>query len=224
MALLTTRSLKKNYRSGSETLEVLRDVNLSVEEGRTVVITGESGCGKTSLLSLIGGLDTPTAGQIFLREKDITSLSEDELSDYRRDTIGFIFQFHFLLRDFTALENIMMPSYIAGESSDVAKTKAEELIDSVGLAARSHHYPVELSGGERQRVAVARALVNDPAIILADEPTGNLDERNSKVVENLLFELVERYKKTLVVVTHDRALARLSDRHFELVHGVLVAK
>ena len=224
MALLTTRSLKKNYRSGSETLEVLRDVNLSVEEGRTVVITGESGCGKTSLLSLIGGLDTPTAGQIFLREKDITSLSEDELSDYRRDTIGFIFQFHFLLRDFTALENIMMPSYIAGESSDVAKTKAEELIDSVGLAARSHHYPVELSGGERQRVAVARALVNDPAIILADEPTGNLDERNSKVVENLLFELVERYKKTLVVVTHDRALARLSDRQFELVHGVLLAK
>lgn len=224
MALLTTRSLKKNYRSGSETLEVLRDVNLSVEEGRTVVITGESGCGKTSLLSLIGGLDTPTAGQIFLREKDITSLSEDELSDYRRDTIGFIFQFHFLLRDFTALENIMMPSYIAGESSDVAKTKAEELIDSVGLAARSHHYPVELSGGERQRVAVARALVNDPAIILADEPTGNLDEKNSKVIENLLFELVERYKKTLVVVTHDRALARLSDRHFELVHGVLVAK
>jgi lipoprotein-releasing system ATP-binding protein len=224
VALLTTRSLKKNYRSGSETLEVLRDVNLSVEEGRTVVITGESGCGKTSLLSLIGGLDTPTAGQIFLREKDITSLSEDELSDYRRDTIGFIFQFHFLLRDFTALENIMMPSYIAGESSDVAKTKAEELIDSVGLAARSHHYPVELSGGERQRVAVARALVNDPAIILADEPTGNLDERNSKVVENLLFELVERYKKTLVVVTHDRALARLSDRQFELVHGVLLAK
>ncbi len=224
MALLTTRSLKKNYRSGSETLEVLRDVNLSVEEGRTVVITGESGCGKTSLLSLIGGLDTPTAGQIFLREKDITSLSEDELSDYRRDTIGFIFQFHFLLRDFTALENIMMPSYIAGESSDVAKTKAEELIDSVGLAARSHHYPVELSGGERQRVAVARALVNDPAIILADEPTGNLDEKNSKVIENLLFELVERYKKTLVVVTHDRALARLSDRQFELVHGVLVAK
>ncbi len=224
MALLTTRSLKKNYRSGSETIEVLRDVNLSVEEGRTVVITGESGCGKTSLLSLIGGLDTPTAGQIFLREKDITSLSEDELSDYRRDTIGFIFQFHFLLRDFTALENIMMPSYIAGESSDVAKTKAEELIDSVGLAARSHHYPVELSGGERQRVAVARALVNDPAIILADEPTGNLDEKNSKVIENLLFELVERYKKTLVVVTHDRALARLSDRHFELVHGVLVAK
>lgn len=224
MALLTTRSLKKIYRTGSETLEVLRDVNLSVDAGSTVVITGESGCGKTSLLSLIGGLDTPTAGQIFLREDDITSLSEDELSVYRRDTIGFIFQFHFLLRDFTAVENIMMPAYIAGESPAAATRKAEELMESVGLAARSDHYPVELSGGERQRVAVARALVNDPAIILADEPTGNLDEKNSKVVENLLFELVGKYKKTLVLVTHDRGLARLSDRHFELVHGVLVAK
>jgi len=224
MTLLTTRSLRKIYRTGSETLEVLQDVNLSVDAGRTVVITGESGCGKTSLLSLIGGLDTPTAGQIFLREADITSLNEDELSVYRRDTIGFIFQFHFLLRDFTALENIMMPSYIAGENRAAATRKAEKLMESVGLAARSHHYPVELSGGERQRVAVARALVNDPAIILADEPTGNLDEKNSKVVENLLFELVGKYKKTLVLVTHDRGLARLSDRHFELVHGVLVTK
>lgn len=224
MALLTTRSLRKIYRTGSETLEVLRDVNLSVDAGRTVVITGESGCGKTSLLSLIGGLDTPTDGQIFLREADITSLSEDELSVYRRDTIGFIFQFHFLLRDFTALENIMMPSYIAGENPAVATRKAENLMESVGLKARSHHYPVELSGGERQRVAVARALVNDPAIILADEPTGNLDEKNSKVVENLLFELVGKHKKTLILVTHDRGLARLSDQHFELVHGVLVAK
>ena len=118
----------------------------------------------------------------------------------------------------------MMPSYIAGENPAAAKKKAEQLMESVGLTARSHHYPVELSGGERQRVAVARALVNDPAIILADEPTGNLDEKNSKVVENLLFELVGKYKKTLVLVTHDRGLARLSDRHFELVHGVLVAK
>ncbi len=221
MALLTTRSLKKDYQTGSEILEVLRDVNLEVDEASTVVITGESGCGKTSLLSLIGGLDTPTAGQIFVRGEDITVLREETLSDYRRDTVGFIFQFHFLLRDFTALENIMMPAYLAGTKPKVAAKKAMELIESVGLSARSHHYPVELSGGERQRVAVARALVNDPSIILADEPTGNLDERNSKVVEDLLFELVRRYRKTLILVTHDRGLARLSDKHFELEHGIL---
>jgi lipoprotein-releasing system ATP-binding protein len=224
MALLTTRSLKKHYQTGSEILEVLRNVNLSVDAGSTVVITGESGCGKTSLLSLIGGLDTPTSGQIYVGDEEITTLREEALSDYRRDMVGFIFQFHFLLRDFTALENIMMPAYIAGEKPKAAVRKARELIESVGLSARAHHYPVELSGGERQRVAVARALVNEPSIILADEPTGNLDERNSKVVEDLLFDLVRKYKKTLVLVTHDRGLARLSDRHFELVHGVLQAE
>jgi lipoprotein-releasing system ATP-binding protein len=222
-ALLSTRSLKKHYQTGSEILEVLRDVNLEVDPGSTVVITGESGCGKTSLLSLIGGLDTPTSGQIFVRGEDITALGEELLSDYRRDTVGFIFQFHFLLRDFTALENIMMPAYIAGERPKAAEKKARELIERVGLSARAQHYPVELSGGERQRVAVARALVNDPSIILADEPTGNLDERNSKIIEDLLFELVRQYQKTLVLVTHDRGLARLSDRHFELAHGVLKA-
>jgi lipoprotein-releasing system ATP-binding protein len=215
--------LKKNYQTGSEILEVLRDVNLDVDAATTVVITGESGCGKTSLLSLIGGLDTPTAGQVFVRDREITSLGEEALSDYRRNTIGFIFQFHFLLRDFTALENVMMPAHIAGEKRKVATERARELIDGVGLSSRSHHYPVELSGGERQRIAVARALVNDPPIILADEPTGNLDEKNSKVVEDLLFGLVEHYRKALVLVTHDRGLARFGDRHLELVHGILQA-
>jgi lipoprotein-releasing system ATP-binding protein len=224
MPILSIQSLKKNYQTGSETIQVLRDVNLSVDAGDTVVITGESGCGKTSLLSLIGGLDTPTEGQIFIEGREISGLSEEDLSDYRSKKIGFIFQFHFLLKDFTALENVMMPSYIVGEDHQEARKKAEELIGSVGLADRAHHYPVELSGGERQRIAVARALVNDPPIILADEPTGNLDEKNSKVVEDLLFELVQKYRKTLVMVTHDRALARLGDRHFELSHGVLVAQ
>ena len=224
MTVLSVHSLKKSYQTGTETIRVLRDVNLSVDAGTTVVITGESGCGKTSLLGLIGGLDSPTGGQIFIESREISALSEEELSEYRSRTIGFIFQFHFLLKDFTALENVMMPSFIIGENRGVARHRAEELIESVGLAARAQHYPVELSGGERQRIAVARALVNNPAIILADEPTGNLDEKNSRIVEDLLFELVHKYGKTLVVVTHDRGLARVGDRHFELSHGVLAAQ
>jgi lipoprotein-releasing system ATP-binding protein len=222
MSLLRIEALVKSYRTGSETVEVLRKVSFSVEEATTVVISGESGSGKTTLLSLIGGLDSPTAGRIFVGGKDISNLAEDKLVEYRSLTVGFVFQFHFLLKDFTALENVMMPSYIVGGSTEAAREKALGLLESVGLRKRSSHFPLELSGGERQRVAVARALMNVPSIILADEPTGNLDEKNSEVVEDLLFQLVEKHGKTLILVTHDRSIARRADQHFELVHGSVV--
>ncbi len=219
--MLTVESLEKKYKTGSEVLHVLRDVNLSVEDGQSVVISGESGSGKTTLLNCIGGLDTCSGGRIAVRALEITALSEDELTDYRSCTIGFVFQFHFLLRDFTALENVMMPAYLASRASSGAKARAARLLQEVGLQERMGHYPGELSGGERQRVAVARALMNDPPLILADEPTGNLDEKNSSLVENLLFEVVATHRKTLLVVTHDRSLAARSDRRLELTHGVL---
>ena len=214
----------KSYRTGSEVIEVLREVNLSVEQGTRVVITGESGSGKTTLLSLMGGLDVPTKGRIMVNGLEISALSEEDLTEYRSRTIGFIFQFHFLLKDFTALENVMMPSFLIGVETRCARKKAEQLLGGVGLGDRMNHYPSELSGGERQRVAVARALMNDPYLILADEPTGNLDERNSAVVEGLLFELVDKLRKTLIVVTHDKGVAEKGDQHLELVHGELVER
>jgi lipoprotein-releasing system ATP-binding protein len=224
MSIVRVENLEKVYSMGSETVGVLKGVELVVEEGTTVVISGESGSGKTTLLSLVGGLDAPTSGRILVRDRDITALDEDGLVDYRSQTVGFIFQFHFLLNEFTAFENVMMPARIIGDFKREAREKARELLNRVGLEKRSHHYPLELSGGERQRVAVARALMNDPAIILADEPTGNLDERNSAVVEGLLFELVAEYRKTLILVTHDRSMAQKAQSRFELIHGSLLER
>ena len=228
MELIRIESLKKEYVTGSEKLEVLKDVNLIITQGETISITGESGSGKTTILNLVGGLDTASAGKILFNDNekaiDITGLKEEQLTGYRRDVIGFIFQFHFLLKDFTAIENVMMPSFIAGKTKDEEYEQALKLIKDVGVEHRKDAYPSELSGGEKQRLAVARALMNDSKIIIADEPTGNLDERNSGIVENLLFNVVEKYNKTLLLVTHDRKLAKRANRHFELIHGVLVEK
>jgi lipoprotein-releasing system ATP-binding protein len=224
MPIVNIEKLNKNYITGSETLNVLKDFYLSISEGTKVVISGESGSGKTTLLNLMGGLDSPTSGKIFLFGQDITILNEDEITNYRKNMIGFIFQFHYLLKDFTAYENIMMPVFIKGNAGREEIERAAKLIEEVGLHNRQGAYPDELSGGERQRVAVARALMNNAHLILADEPTGNLDERNSSIVEKLLFELVEKYKKTLVLVTHDKHLAEQADFHYELQYGQLMER
>ena len=221
MRLLRIRGLEKVFASEFEELVVLRHVEMDLDAGSTVVISGESGCGKSTLLNLIGGLDTPTGGTIEVHGDDICTMEEERLSRYRNRMIGYVFQFHYLLRDFTAEENVMMPGHIAGMSARECRRRARSLLDDVGLLERSNHYSFELSGGERQRVAVARALMNDPALILADEPTGNLDERTSGLVADRLFDLVERYGKSMVLVTHDRSLRSRGDTRFVLEHGTL---
>lgn len=210
-----------DFLTGADTLEVLRDVNLEVAEGETVAITGESGCGKSTLLGLIGGLDTPTGGTVMVRGLDIGGLGEAELSAYRNRDVGFIFQFHFLLKDFTALENVVIPGMMGDQSSRVLKDRARQLLSEVGLEGRMDAWPLELSGGERQRVAVARALINEPGLLLADEPTGNLDERNARAVEEMLFGLVQKHHRTMILVTHDRALSGRASRSYRLAAGAL---
>ena len=214
-------SLAKSYVSAAERIEVLRDVNLSVRVATTVAIAGESGCGKSTLLNMIGGLDRPTAGRIAVGDVDVGSLGETALSGYRNSMIGFIFQFHFLLKDFTALENVTIPAMLSHVPLRELRERGRSLLSDVGLHSRINAYPLELSGGERQRVAVARALVNDPPLILADEPTGNLDENNARMVEDTLFSLVERRGRTMILATHDKALAARAAERYLLSQGVL---
>ncbi|WP_455381837.1 ABC transporter ATP-binding protein [Salinispira pacifica] len=221
MALLALESVTKDYLSGSERLRVLDAVTVDIEAGKIAVVTGESGSGKSTLLNLVAGLDLPTSGRIDVGGYSVDSLREEELTGYRTRVVGLVFQFHYLLRDFSALENVMLPAYMAGMRRSAAEDRARELLSEVGLGERVHHYPTQLSGGERQRAAVARALVNDPQIILADEPTGNLDQANSRLVQERLFALVRRHGKTLILVTHDQALAGAGDRRFHLEAGRL---
>jgi len=221
-ALVAIASLAKVYETPAERLSVLRDVNLAVAEATIVAITGESGCGKSTLLNLVGGLDYPTSGRVVVSGIEVSALPEIELSRYRNTGVGFIFQFHFLLRDFTALENVMMPALVGRRPARELRERARRLLSDVRLDQRADAYPLELSGGERQRVAVARALVNDPPLILADEPTGNLDEKNARIVEELLFELVRKYSRTMMLVTHDTGLAGRADRSLVLGGGALL--
>ncbi|MAG13298.1 MAG: lipoprotein-releasing system ATP-binding protein LolD [Spirochaetales bacterium] len=222
--LVVVENLQKSYESGPERLTILDELAFQAQEGSSVIILGESGSGKSTLLNLIGGLDLPDSGSVRIRGREITTFSENELSLYRMASVGFVFQFHYLLNDFTALENVMLPRYMGGASRPAATDRAKELLREVDLLPRSNHYPHQLSGGERQRVAVARALVNDPDIILADEPTGNLDERHSDEIEELIFNLVETYGKTLILVTHDLDLASRGDARYLLHNGALVRK
>lgn len=219
--ILSLDKVSKIYHSGPEDLAVLRDISVSIEPSTVTVITGESGSGKSTLLNLIGGLDTPTSGTITVGPYRVSHLGEEGLTEYRRKILGFVFQFHYLLKEFTAAENVMLPALIAGTPRKAAAARAAELIADVGLEARKNHYPGALSGGERQRVAVARALVNDPLLLLADEPTGNLDERNSGIVEELLFGLVRKHGKTMLLVTHDRRLAGFGEKCLILHKGSL---
>ena len=216
-------NLEKTYVSTGETLTVLKALDLSVEEGSKVVITGESGCGKSTLLNIIGSIDSATSGIVRSGGRDITALDENAQADYRSHFLGFVFQFHYLLKDFTALENVYLPAYMAGVSKKDAISRAERLLEDVGLQDRLHHLPSELSGGERQRAAVARALINDPHLILADEPTGNLDPVNAEIVGNLLFSIADKYRKTLIMVTHDQNLAAKGSVRYSIAGGKLEA-
>ena len=222
--IITIENLEKTYKTDSETLTILKNLSLTVATGTKTVILGESGSGKSTFLNILGGLDTATVGTVRVGAFEVTALCESELTDYRARFLGLIFQFHYLLKDFTALENVFLPAYMAGVPRHEAREKAARLLADVGLAARMHHLPSQLSGGERQRVAVARALVNDPQVILADEPTGNLDPANAAMIGDLLFSLADTYKKTLVLVTHDMTLAKKGDVCYAIVGGRLVER
>ena len=222
--ILQIKDLEKTYISDSERLTILKDLNLTVEEGSKVVIVGESGSGKSTLLNIIGGIDKITAGTVLAgtnAQYDLSKLDETEIAEYRSSFLGLIFQFHYLLKDFTALENVYMPAYIAGVPKKEAEGKAAALLQDVGVYDRRDHLPSQLSGGERQRVAVARSLINNPSLILADEPTGNLDPANAALIGDLLFSMVEKYKKTLLLVTHDLTLAQKGGNCFKIVKGKL---
>jgi lipoprotein-releasing system ATP-binding protein len=213
----------KNYVSGAETLRILTGINFEVEKGCTAAVTGQSGSGKSTLLNIIGGLDHCDSGSVRVGGEEISGLSESALALYRRKRIGFIFQFHYLLKDFTALENVMLPAYMGGMKKKDALEKARSLLSGVRLDERTDHYPSQLSGGERQRVAVARAMINDPDMILADEPTGNLDPKNSGLVAELLYGEAGKWGKTLIVVTHDESVAARAQFRFTLEKGVLAS-
>lgn len=203
-------------------LKVLKGITLHIDKGEVVSIVGPSGAGKTTLLQIIGTLDKADSGEICIDGKEISSMSKKRLSDFRNTHIGFVFQFHQLLPEFTALENIMIPAYIAGKSRSEAKKRAMELLQFMGLTDRASHKPNELSGGEKQRVAVARALVNNPAVILADEPSGSLDSKNKAELHQLFFDLRDKFGQTFVIVTHDEELASITDRTIHLRDGVII--
>lgn len=203
-------------------LEVLKGITLDISEGEVVSIVGPSGAGKTTLLQIIGTLDKPDAGRVVIAGTDVSDLSEHKLSTFRNRNIGFVFQFHQLLPEFTALENILIPAYIAGTPIGKAKQRASELLDFMGLKDRASHKPNELSGGEKQRVAVARALMNKPAVILADEPSGSLDTQNKQELHQLFFDLRNQLGQTFVIVTHDEQLAATTDRTIKMRDGLLV--
>ncbi|MBQ0052237.1 MAG: ABC transporter ATP-binding protein [Treponema sp.] len=215
-------NLEKTYRTESESLTILRNLNLEINSGTKVSIVGQSGSGKSTFLNILGGLDTATSGLIQCGPFLLNQLDEKKLTEYRSSYLGLIFQFHYLLKDFTALENIFLPAYMAGMPKNEAREKALQLLSDVGLSERAEHLPSQLSGGERQRVAVARSLINDPKLILADEPTGNLDPANSKLIGDLLFSMVDKYQKTLVLVTHDMKLASKADICYSIKDGSLV--
>ena len=222
--LLNVTNIVKNYVSGAETLHILKGINFQIEEGKSAAISGQSGSGKSTLLNIIGGLDRTDEGSVFIgtdKKTEITSLSEKEISQYRSKSVGFIFQFHYLLKDFTALENIMLPAFISGLKKKEALERAKSLLADVNLEDRASHFPSQLSGGERQRIAVARSMVNDPALILADEPTGNLDPQNSEIVAELLYDSALKRGKTLIVVTHDKKVAGKASVRLVLENGIL---
>jgi lipoprotein-releasing system ATP-binding protein len=220
--VLEARALRKNYLGGDGSLiEVLRGLELSVSTGEFVAVTGESGSGKSTLLHLVGALDRPTSGQVLLDGTAYEGLGVDALAALRNRKIGFVFQFHHLLRDFTALENVAMPLLIAGHPPAAARERARILLDSVGLGGRVSHLPAQLSGGEQQRAAVARALATEPMLLLADEPSGNLDERNAEQLHLLFAGLAREFRTAVIVVTHNRALASGADRVLTLSEGIL---
>lgn len=210
-----------NITKSFGSLQVLKGIDFHIGKGEVVSIVGPSGAGKTTFLQIIGTLDKPDTGSVYVDGIDTTTLSQKALADFRNKHLGFVFQFHQLLPEFTAIENIMIPAYIAGTSQKAAKERAKELLQFMGLTDRANHKPNELSGGEKQRVAVARALVNNPAVILADEPSGSLDSKNKEELHQLFFDLRDKYGQTFVIVTHDETLAAITDRTIHMRDGLL---
>ncbi len=218
-AILTASNITKVYRSGPETLEVLKGISLTIQKGEILIIMGPSGVGKSTLLNILGTLDRPSTGFVQINGRDINGMNEEELARFRNRHIGFIFQFHYLLPEFTALENVLMPRMIRGRDWKQDIPRARLLLEEVGLGGRLNHRPNELSGGEQQRVAVARALMNQPEIILADEPTGDLDRKNSEMLYELMLSLQKKYRQTFVIVTHNEMFTREAHRVIHLWDG-----
>jgi lipoprotein-releasing system ATP-binding protein len=219
MEFIKIEGLYKSYRDGQKSVEVLKGIDLNVAPGETLAILGASGVGKSTFLNVVGALDRPTKGQVFYRDESIFDLDEKTLASFRNKTIGFVFQFHYLLPEFTALENVMLPVLIGGGSYDEVRTRAEELLKEVGLGPRLDHKPGEMSGGEQQRTAVVRALVQMPEVILADEPTGNLDSKTGDEVFDLLMSFNRDKNITLIVVTHNEGLSQRLTRRLRMVDG-----
>lgn len=218
--MIEIKGVTKSFGS----LQVLKGIDLCIEKGEIVSIVGPSGAGKTTLLQILGTLDKPDSGSVVVDGIETSTLSTNKLSEFRNTHLGFVFQFHQLLPEFTAIENIMIPAYIAGMKPKEARSRAEELLAFMGLSDRATHKPNELSGGEKQRVAVARALMNNPAVILADEPSGSLDSKNKEELHKLFFELRDKFGQTFVIVTHDETLATLTDRTIHLKDGRIVGE
>ena len=212
----------QNITKSFGTLQVLKGISLEIDKGEVVSIVGPSGAGKTTLLQIIGTLDQPDSGSVIIDDIDVTRLRGKRLSAFRNQELGFVFQFHQLLPEFTAIENIMIPALIAGTSRKEARQRAEELLLFMGLADRAQHKPNQLSGGERQRIAVARALINNPSVILADEPSGSLDSKNKQELHQLFFDLRDKFGQTFIIVTHDESLAAITDRTIHLKDGAIV--
>ncbi len=219
--VLEAKSVSKTYRQGSFEVPVLHDINLKVRRGEQIAIVGASGTGKSTLLHLLGGLDAPSGGTVSLDGQNLAELNEVELGRIRNRKVGFVYQFHYLLPEFTALENVMMPLMVRRLSNKQAKDKAAELLSQVGLAHRFNHKPAELSGGERQRAAIARALIIDPLCLLADEPTGNIDRQNARNIQELMMRLDREFRVSLIVATHDTQLASSIDQVLQLEDGRL---
>ena len=221
--MLTAKDVKKIYRTGAKEVRAVDGISLEIRKGESVAIVGPSGSGKSTILHILGGLDRPTSGKIFLEDSDLYAMSDSKRADIRGGKVGFVFQAYHLLPEFTALENVMLPALIKrtetrGKRLDI-REKAKKILESVGLEDRLSHRPGELSGGESQRVAIARALINDPQVLLCDEPTGNLDSKNSEAIYNLLFELKTKSGISLVIVTHDESITRQTNRTIRLKDG-----
>lgn len=221
--LLVCKNVSKTYLEGEQPVDVLKSVSFEVERGEQIAILGSSGSGKSTLLHLLGALDTPTQGDVLFDNKNIFEFSEKQQAQFRNQSLGFVYQFHHLLPEFSALENVAMPLLIGKQPLKSAQQQATLMLDKVGLSHRLHHKPAELSGGERQRVAIARALVTEPELVLADEPTGNLDDKTGETIYQLLRQLKTEVKTSFVVVTHDLHLAEKLDRIMELTNGQLVS-